>query len=122
MPVAGEVQDVGVDLLGEPAAGDAEHLGDLAPGECGLPGPQEELAGFPVEYEVRDLRLDQPAELACLGEPLVVRVAGQPGIGDIELRQLKLANYLRHAQTLTAPAKPRQPRLSPHRCAGQPSG
>jgi len=33
----GEVQDVGVDVLGQRAAGHAEELGDLAAGERGLP-------------------------------------------------------------------------------------
>src|SRR5580704_4615460 len=43
VPVPGLVEDVGVDLLPQPAPGDAEQVRDLPAGERGLLGPQEEL-------------------------------------------------------------------------------
>jgi hypothetical protein len=52
-----EVQDVGVDVLGQRAAGHAEELGDLAAGEGGLPRPQEELPGVVVEDDIGQWRL-----------------------------------------------------------------
>ncbi len=58
MPVAGQVEYVGVDLFGEPAAGNAEQLGDLTAWERRLPGPQEELTGLAIEHDVGDRRLD----------------------------------------------------------------
>jgi hypothetical protein len=52
--VAGEVQDVGVDVLIQRALSDTEELGDLPAGERRLPGPQEEVAGLLVEHDERE--------------------------------------------------------------------
>ena len=42
------VEDVGVDLLPQRAAGDPEQVGDLPAGECCRPRAQEELARLAV--------------------------------------------------------------------------
>ena len=88
MPVLlpAEVQDVGVDVLGQRAGGHAEELGDLAAGERGLPRPQEELPGIVIEHHVSQWRLGQPAALAGLGELLVVAIGREVSCGVIELR------------------------------------
>ncbi len=113
MPVTGQVQDVGLDLLGEPAAGDAEQLRDLLAGEPGLPGPQEELARLPVEHHVGDRRLRQPAVLTEPGELLVIEVAGQLGAREIEFSEIKIPNKLSHRAPHLSPAPHFHQKLSP---------
>jgi len=71
VPVALLVEDVGVDLLPQRAAGDPEQVGDLPAGERRRPRAEEELAGLAVEDDERQRRAGQPALLAKLGEPLV---------------------------------------------------
>ncbi len=112
MPVARQVQDIRVDLLGQPAARDAEQFRDLFAGERGLPGPQEEFARLPVKDDIGDRRLDEPAVLTDGSQPLVVKVALQLGAGEVELSELQIAYQLSHAAPYF--------RLSPAR-SGRPS-
>ncbi len=95
VPLPGGVQDVGVDLLPQSAAGHAEDLGDLPAGEGGLPGPQEELARLPVQHDVGERGTGQPALLPDRGQPLVVHLTDQPRLGVVEHRQLEVIDRRR---------------------------
>ena len=87
-----EVQDVGVDVLGQRPAGHTEELSDLAAGKRGLPRPQEELPGLVVEHDIGQWRLGQPALLADLGELLMVAIGREVSCRVIERRQVKFGH------------------------------
>ncbi len=89
----GLVEDVDVDLLAQPAAGDAEQIGDLPPGEGRVPGTQEELAGLPVQHHEGERGPGQPALFPGRGQPLVVHLAHQVRRGVVEHRQVKVVHH-----------------------------
>src|SRR6266516_1650140 len=92
VPGAGEIQDVRVDLLTQPSAGDAEYVGDLPARECSRLRAQEELAGLAVEYDQRKRRLGQPPLAAHVSEPLVVDLPGQVGCHVVEDGQVQVSH------------------------------
>jgi len=93
VPLPGLIEDVRVDLLPQPAAGDPEQLGDLAARERGLLGAQEELSRLAVEDRVAERVGGQPALVALDGLHGLAKVlAAEFGIGVIEQRELELGH------------------------------
>src|SRR5579875_2995254 len=105
VPVTAEVQDVGVDHLPEPAAGDAEQIGDLTAGKTGLLRPQEELPRLAIQHDMGEGRPGQPALLAQPRQALVEDLAAQARLVIVEERQLDVADRPGRSRRLDGPCR-----------------